>query len=138
MIDILLAVPIIGWFFVMGAMVFPTDSVKNLADRVTKGRHRSDRVPLQLMLDHLQKYPELWSISRTSAAFPKEGRAKEILIDFEKGKWSYSLASLGDNFRPLTGHYEKQFVNILTAQASQQEAKLLIRNFYDEGTLLLR
>jgi hypothetical protein len=91
------------------------------------------------MLDHLKNQPDEWSISRTSASFPKEG-AKQIYLSYDKDRWTYSIPNFGNETRDLGGHFGAEFGKELARINSNRERDSLLRLCYpnSDGPLLLR
>lgn len=129
----ILVVVVILWLITMSILLSPEGYFRSLWDKITRAKFRDDRVSLQIMLDHFVSNPQDWSISRDTAAFPKEG-SKQIYLSFNDNKkhWEYTLTSFENKARPLDGHFETLFVNALNAENSQRERKSLLRGFYPE------
>lgn len=121
----------------MTFLLIPTSTYSSAWDRMTRAHFRKDKENLQLMLEHLSSFPSEWSITRDGASFPQKG-AKQVLLNYDHGKLEYTFNS-SDKFRPLEGHYAKQFNEIITKHINEREKETLLRNFYPElnGQLML-
>lgn len=129
---------ILLWIVGLTYVLLPQNTVSGVLDKLTKGNLRKDKENLALMLQHLQNFPEEWSISTSGAAFPLEGRAKKISINIDKsGKVEYALGA--DDYRPLLGYYKSEFNNTISNINNNREREELMRNLYPEmGQLLLK
>lgn len=124
-------IPILFWAMIMTLLLTPSVVYSNAFDRITRAKWRKDRTGLQIMLDHLNSRPEEWSISRNGASFPKEG-AKDIVLSYD-GKTKqleYVLNKFGGDFRPLTGHFAKEFDAALNRENGRRESTALLRSLY--------
>lgn len=128
------------WMTVLIYLILPSNLVKSAIDRLTKAKFRADRENLQIMLQHLQHFPEQWSIGRDQVSFPKEG-SKQIYLTRDRGEeeWRYNFNSFDYGPRPLDGHFGKEFKKIIEVENVKRERKALVRNFYPDmdGPLLL-
>lgn len=127
------------WCITLFVLCCPISVYKNAFDRLTRGSYRHDKANLQIMLDHLNSYPDDWSISSTTAHFPKTG-AKHISFDLDRetGALTYSVGSAG--FRPLAGHFGNEFTKVIRETYAAREKQALLVKFYPEthGQLLLK
>lgn len=131
---------ILVWLTILLWLILPSEFAKSVIDRLTKAKFRADRENLQIMLQHLENFPDQWSIGRDSVSFPTEG-VKSIYLTKDRGEkeWKYTFNSFDYGPRPLNGHFGKEFAKMIEAENIKRERKSLIRNFYPDmdGPIML-
>ena len=121
-----------GWAAVVGTIVAPRNTFKNLLDRnVWKGSKTPNKQALMLAINHITTNTEDWSFSDNSAHFPKEG-SKQFAVYIEKNEVDYYISGFDKATVALDSHFGKVFANLIQKRSETLKTEAVVRKLYPE------
>lgn len=121
-----------AWAAIVGTIIAPRNTFKNLADRnIWKGSKTPNKQALMLAINHIKTNTEDWSFSDSSAHFPKEG-AKQFAVYIEKNEVEYYISGFEKATVALDSHFGNVFTSIIQKRSEALKTEAVVRKLYPE------